>query len=386
MRSLRFVAYALGLSFVFTGAAQALPIPAPPQFQAKSYVLMDANSGQVLAASNPDLQTEPASLTKLMTVYVVFNALKDGVISLDTPVTISVKAWRMGGSRMFANVGSQVSVENLLQGVVVQSGNDAAVALAERVGGSEDSFVGLMNEYAKRLGMQNTHYVDASGLTNNPAHHTSARDLALLSQAIINQFPDYYRRFFSEKSFTWDRITQPNRVSLLFTDPSVDGLKTGFTDSAGYCMVVSALRDGMRLIAVVMGTPSEKARAIDDEALLNYGFNFYATHRLYAAGAAVTQLRAWKGAERRVPVGVLHDLYVTVPKGTYKQLTASLQTPSGLVAPIAARTPAGQVEVSYDGKTLLDAPLYTLHAVPEGNIFRRMLDSMHLWFSKKDNG
>lgn len=386
MRSLRFVAYALGLSFVFTGAAQALPIPAPPQFQAKSYVLMDANSGQVLAASNPDLQTEPASLTKLMTVYVVFNALKDGVISLDTPVTISVKAWRMGGSRMFANVGSQVSVENLLQGVVVQSGNDAAVALAERVGGSEDSFVGLMNEYAKRLGMQNTHYVDASGLTNNPAHHTSARDLALLSQAIINQFPDYYRRFFSEKSFTWDRITQPNRVSLLFTDPSVDGLKTGFTDSAGYCMVVSALRDGMRLIAVVMGTPSEKARAIDDEALLNYGFNFYATHRLYAAGAAVTQLRAWKGAERRVPVGVLHDLYVTVPKGTYKQLTANLQTPSGLVAPIAARTPAGQVEVSYDGKTLLDAPLYTLHAVPEGNIFRRMLDSMHLWFSKKDNG
>ncbi|HKS93859.1 MAG TPA: D-alanyl-D-alanine carboxypeptidase family protein [Gammaproteobacteria bacterium] len=386
MSSQRLFAYALGLLWLCSAAAQALPIPAPPQFQAKSYVLMDANSGQVLAASNPDQQSEPASLTKLMTVYVVFHALKDGVISLDTPVTISVKAWRMGGSRMFANVGSQVSVENLLQGVVVQSGNDAAVALAERVGGSEDSFVGLMNEYAKRLGMQNTHYVDASGLTNNPAHHTSARDLALLSQAIINQFPDYYRRFFSEKSFTWDRITQPNRVSLLFTDPSVDGLKTGFTDSAGYCMVVSALRDGMRLIAVVMGTPSEKARAIDDEALLNYGFNFYATHRLYAAGAAVTQLRAWKGAERRVPVGVLHDLYVTVPKGTYKQLTASLQTPSGLVAPIAARTPAGQVEVSYDGKTLLDAPLYTLHAVPEGNIFRRMLDSMHLWFSKKDNG
>ena len=386
MRSQRFVAYALGLSSVFAGAAQALPIPAPPQFQAKSYVLMDANSGQVLAASNPDLKTEPASLTKLMTVYVVFNALKDGVISLDTPVSISVKAWRMGGSRMFANVGSQVSVENLLQGVVVQSGNDAAVALAERVGGSEDSFVGLMNEYAKRLGMQNTHYVDASGLTNDPAHHTSARDLALLSQAIINQFPDYYRRFFSEKSFTWDRITQPNRVSLLFTDPSVDGLKTGFTDSAGYCMVVSALRNGMRLIAVVMGTPSEKARAIDDEALLNYGFNFYETHRLYAAGTAVTQVRAWKGADRRVPVGVMHDLFVTIPKGTYKQLSASLHARAGLVAPIAAGAPAGQIEVSYDGKTLLDAPLYTLHAVPAGNIFRRIIDSVHLWFTKKDNG
>ncbi|MGH8312415.1 MAG: D-alanyl-D-alanine carboxypeptidase family protein, partial [Gammaproteobacteria bacterium] len=364
-------------------AAQALPIPAPPQFQARSYVLMDANSGQVLAASSPDLQTEPASLTKLMTVYVVFNALKDGVISLDTSVTVSVKAWRMGGSRMFANVGSQVSVENLLQGVIVQSGNDASVALAERVGGSEDSFVGLMNEYAKRLGMRNTHYVDASGLTNDPAHHTSAHDLALLSQAIINQFPDYYRRFFSEKTFTWDRITQSNRVSLLFTDPSVDGLKTGFTDSAGYCMVTSALRDGMRLIAVVMGTPSEKARAIDDEALLNYGFNFYETRRLYAAGTAVTEIKAWKGADRRVPVGVLHDLYITVPKGTSAQLSARLQTPAGLVAPIAARSPAGQVEVSYDGKTLLDAPLYTLHAVPEGNIFRRIIDSVRLWFTKK---
>ena len=383
MSNQRFVACAFGVLLAWAGVVQALPIPAPPQFQAKSYMLMDANSGQVLAASNPDLQAEPASLTKLMTVYVVFNALKDGVISLDTPVTVSVKSWRMGGSRMFANVGSQVSVENLLQGVIVQSGNDASVALAERVGGSEDSFVGLMNEYAKRLGMRNTHYVDASGLTNDLAHHTSARDLALLSQAIINQFPDYYRRFFSEKTFTWDRITQANRVSLLFTDPSVDGLKTGFTDSAGYCMVVSALRNGMRLIAVVMGTPSEKARAIDDEALLNYGFNFYETRRLYAAGTTVTEIRAWKGAERRVPVGVLHDLYITVPKGTSAQLSARLQTPAGLVAPIAARAPAGQVEVSYDGKTLLDAPLYTLHSVPEGNIFRRMLDSVRLWFTKE---
>lgn len=383
MRSSQVFTWAIGLMLVCAGAAQALPIPAPPQFQAKSYVLMDANSGQVLAASNPDMQTEPASLTKLMTVYVVFHALKDGVISLDTPVTISVKAWRMGGSRMFANVGSQVSVENLLQGVIVQSGNDAAVALAERVGGSEDSFVGLMNEYAKKLGLQNTHYLDASGLTNDPNHHTSARDLAILSRAIINEFPDYYREFFAEKQFTWDHITQPNRVSLLFTDPSVDGLKTGFTDSAGYCMVVSALRNGMRLIAVVMGTPSEKARAIDDEALLNYGFNFYETHKLYTAGSAVAQLKAWKGADNQVAVGVMHDLYVTVPKGTYAQLSANLQTPSGLVAPIAAGTPAGQVEVSYEGKVLLEAPLYTLHAVPEGNIFKRMLDSVRLWFVKK---
>ena len=383
MRNQRLLAYILGFLFSWAGAAQALPIPAPPQFQAKSYVLMDANSGQVLAASNPDTQTEPASLTKLMTVYVVFHALKDGVIKLDTPVTVSVKAWRMGGSRMFANVGSQVTVENLLQGVVVQSGNDAAVALAERVGGTENTFVELMNQYAQKLGMQNTHYVDASGLTDDPGHHTSAQDLAIVSRAIINEFPDYYRRFFSEKSFTWDKITQPNRVSLLFTDPSVDGLKTGFTDQAGYCMVVSALRNGMRLIAVVMGTPSEKARAIDNEALLNYGFNFYETHKLYAAGATVTQLRAWKGADSRVPVGVTHDLYVTIPKGSYSQLAASLRTPSGLVAPIAAGAAAGQVDVSYDGKTLLDAPLYALKAVPEGNIFKRMLDTVRLWFTKK---
>ncbi|MGB9429862.1 MAG: D-alanyl-D-alanine carboxypeptidase family protein [Gammaproteobacteria bacterium] len=364
-------------------AAQAIPIPASPQFKAKSYVLMDANSGQVLAASNPNLHTEPASLTKLMTVYVVFHALKDGVIQLDTPVTVSVKAWRMGGSRMFVNVGSQVSAENLLQGLVVQSGNDAAVALAERVGGTEDGFVQLMNQYAQKLGMQDTHYVDASGLTDDDEHYTSALDLAILSRAIINEFPNYYQRFFSEKQFTWDKITQPNRVSLLFTDPSVDGLKTGFTDQAGYCMVVSALRNGMRLIAVVMGTPSEKARAVDDEALLNYGYNFYETHKLYAASTPISELKAWKGAQNSVAVGVTRDLYVTIPKGGYAKLSASLQTPVGLVAPIAADTASGSVNVSYDGKVMLTAPLYTLQAVPEGNIFKRMLDSVRLWFTKK---
>jgi D-alanyl-D-alanine carboxypeptidase (penicillin-binding protein 5/6) len=383
LRSQSVRAYALGLLLACAGAAQALPVPAPPQMHAKSYLLMDANSGQILAASNPNEHTEPASLTKLMTAYVVFHALRDGVISLDTPVTISVKAWRMGGSRMFANVGSQVSVDNLLQGMIVQSGNDAAVALAQRVGGTEGGFVQLMNQYAGKLGLHNTHYMDASGLTADGDHYTSALDLAILSRAIINEFPDYYHRFFAEKKFTWDNITQANRVSLLFTDPSVDGLKTGFTDKAGYCMVVSALRNGMRLIAVVMGTPSEKARAIDDEALLNYGFNFYETHKLYAAGAAITRITAWKGADNRVPVGVMHDLYVTIPKGTYAQLSASLQTPAGLVAPIAADAAAGNVVVSYDGKTLLQAPLYTLHAVPEGNIFKRLLDSVRLWFTKK---
>lgn len=371
------------LTLIAAVAAQALPIPAPPQFKAKSYVLMDANSGQVLAASHPDLRSEPASLTKLMTAYVVFHALKSGVIHLDTPVTISAKAWRMGGSRMFVNVGSKVSVDNLLQGLIVESGNDAAVALAERVGGTEDAFVQLMNHYAQKLGLHNTHYIDASGLTANDAHYTSALDLAKLSRAIINDFPNDYHQFFSQKKFTWDKITQPNRVSLLFTDPSVDGLKTGFTDKAGYCMVVSAVRNGMRLIAVVMGTPSVKARAVDNEALLNYGYNFYKTHKLYTAGTAVTQLRIWKGAKNQVPVGVTHSLYVTVPKGSYSKLAAKLKLPARLMAPVSAGVAAGSVHVAYDGKTLLEAPLYTLKGVARGNIFKRMLDSIRLWFVKK---
>ncbi len=270
MRSQCFISVVAGLLvYCICQAAQALPIPAPPQLNARSYVLMDANSGQVIAASNPDMHSEPASLTKLMTAYVVFHALKDHVIQLDEPITISVKAWRMGGSRMFANVGSQVSVDDLLQGMIVQSGNDAAVALAEKVGGTEDTFVELMNQYAQKLGLHDTHYVDTSGLTDNPEHYVSALDLAILSRAIITEFPGYYHQFFAEKKFTWNKIPQPNRVSLLFTDPSVDGLKTGYTEKAGYCMVVSALRNNMRLIAVVMGTPSEKARAVDDEALLN---------------------------------------------------------------------------------------------------------------------
>ncbi|HVC37645.1 MAG TPA: D-alanyl-D-alanine carboxypeptidase family protein [Gammaproteobacteria bacterium] len=384
MRNQRFVAYALSLlTLCLTVAAQAIPIPSPPQLNARSYVLMDANSGQVIAASNPDMHSEPASLTKLMTAYVVFHALKDNVIQLQEPVTISAKAWRMGGSRMFANVGGQVSVENLLQGLIVQSGNDAAVALAEKVGGTEDTFAELMNKYAQKLGLKNTHYVDASGLTSDPEHYVSALDLAIVSRAIIDEFPNYYQHFFAEKQFTWNKITQPNRVSLLFTDPSVDGLKTGYTEKAGYCMVVSALRNGMRLIAVVMGTPSEKARAVDDEALLNYGFNFYESHELYAAGTVLTNLRAWKGAGGNVPVGVTHNVYVTIPKGSYPQLSASLQTPSGLIAPLAAGTAAGSVSVSYDGKTLNETPLYTLQAVPEGNIFRRIMDSVRLWFVKK---
>lgn len=383
MRSQTLVAVLLGFGGLLCSvSAGAIPIPAPPQFAAKSYLLMDADSGQVLAAEHPDLKSEPASLTKLMTAYVVFHALKDGLIQLDTPVTISEKASAMGGSRTFLNVGSQVSVNDLLQGMIVQSGNDAAVALAERVGGTEAGFVQLMNHYARQLGMNDSHFVDASGLTNDPAHYMTARDVAIVSRAIINQFPQYYH-YFAEKDFTWNRIHQLNRNSLLFSDPSVDGLKTGFTDDAGYCMVSSAKRDGMRLIAVVMGAKTEQARAQYSEQLLNYGFNFYQTHRLYAAGTVLAKLHAWKGAGGVVPVGVRQDAFVTIPKGSYASLKAKLETPAGVVAPVAAGTAAGELVLSVAGREIRRIPLYTLAAVPEGNVFRRWFDGLRLWLREK---
>lgn len=383
MSSQRLVAFSVALFALFCCAvAQAIPIPAAPKLAAKSYVLMDANSGQILAASNPDEKTEPASLTKLMTAFVVFHALKDGVIHLDDPVTISVKAWRMGGSRTFVKVGSKVSVEDLIQGMIVQSGNDATVALAEKIGGTESAFVEMMNHYAQELGMTNTHYVDASGLTDDPDHHVTARDIAILTRAIIRDFPQYYH-FFSEKSFTWNHITQRNRNALLFSDPSVDGLKTGFTDDAGYCLVASAERNGMRLIAVVTGAKEESQRAIYDEALLNYGFNFYDSRELYDSGATVATLKVWKGSESSVPVGVAQNFYVSFPKGDYDQLKATLHANSGLIAPVAAGQKAGEMTITLNGNQIATVPLFTLKAVPEGGIFTRMIDDIRLWFRKK---
>ena len=362
--------------------ATAIPIPAPPQFDAKSYVLMDANSGQVIAASNQDQHREPASLTKLMTAYVVFHALKDGVIHLDDTAPISERAWRMGGSRMFVQLGSRVTIQQLIQGMVVQSGNDATVALAERVGGSEDAFVSIMNQYAEKLGMKDSHFVDASGLTADRQHYTTARDLAVLSSAIVREFPEY-QHYFMEKDFTWNKISQKNRNDLLFTDTTVDGLKTGDTDDAGYCLIASANRGAMRLISVVMGTKSTKARAQYAEALLNYGSNFFETRKLYAAGSAISSVKVWKGADGDVQTGVLDDLYVTLPKGGYADLHATVQGHAGLIAPVAEHTQVGTLDISLGDRLLAQVPLYTLKAVPEGNIFRRLFDGMRLWFSKK---
>ena len=362
--------------------ARAIPIPAPPQFDAKSYVLMDANSGQVIAAYNQDQHREPASLTKLMTAYVTFHALKDGVIHLDDTAVVSERAWRMGGSRMFAQLGAHISVEDLLQGMIVQSGNDATVALAERVGGSEDAFVSIMNQYADKLGMKDSHFTDASGLTADKKHYTTAHDLAVLSSAVVKEFPEY-QHFFMEKDFTWNKISQKNRNDLLFTDTTVDGLKTGDTDDAGYCLIASAQRGAMRLISVVMGTKSMKARAQYAEALLNYGSNFFETRKLYAGGSAVSSVKVWKGAQADVATGVVSDLYVTLPKGGYGELHATVQSHAGLIAPVAEHTSVGTLDISMGDRLLAQVPLYTLQTVPEGNIFRRMFDSVRLWFSKK---
>jgi D-alanyl-D-alanine carboxypeptidase (penicillin-binding protein 5/6) len=362
--------------------ARAIPIPTPPQSDARSYALLDASSGQVIAAYNQDQHREPASLTKLMTAYAVFHALKDGVIHLDDTAVVSERAWRMGGSRMFAQLGSHITVENLLQGMIVQSGNDATVALAERIGGSEDAFVSIMNQYAEKLGMKDTHFVNASGLTADKQHYSTARDLAVLSAAIVREFPEY-QHYFMEKDFTWNKISQKNRNDLLFSDTTVDGLKTGDTDDAGYCLIASAERGGMRLIAVVMGTRSTSSRALDAEALLNYGSNFFETRKLYPAGSAVSSVKIWKGAETEVQAGVINDLYVTIPKGSYGDLHATVQGRAGLVAPVAEHAEVGTLDISLGDRLLAQVPVYTLQAVPEGNLFRRLLDSMRLWFSKK---
>ena len=363
-------------------AAQALPIPAPPQFSAKSYVLMDAHSGQVIAASNADAHREPASLTKLMTAYVVFHAIRDGVLHLDDEATISERAWRMGGSRTFAKVNSQMPIDDLLQGMIVQSGNDAAVALAERVGGTEDAFVQIMNQYAQKLGMHDTHYVDASGLTADKNHYMSAHDLGTLSRAIITEFPEYMH-YFSQKTFVWNKISQGNRNDLLYTDTTVDGLKTGDTDDAGYCLVATATRGDLRLIAVVMGTKTRPERGRYAETLLNYGSNFFETRKLYAAGASVADLKVWKGADESVAAVLAQDMYVTLPKSGDASLQATAQTSAGLIAPVAEKSQVGMLNVTVDGHLLTQAPLYTLKAVPEGGFFHRMVDSVRLWFSKK---
>ncbi len=358
--------------------AQKMPAPAPPIIGAKSYILIDNNTGKQLASLKPDTRLAPASLTKLMTAYAVFVALKEGQISLEDQVTVSEKAWRTPGSRMFIEVDTQVSVEELLLGMIVQSGNDASVALAEHVAGTESVFAQMMNQYAVALGMRSSQFQNSTGLPSEN-HYSTARDLATLAQAIINEFPIYYR-WYSLKEYEYNGILQPNRNALLFRDDSVDGMKTGSTDEAGYCLVSSAERDGMRIISVVMGTASAKARIDGSHALLNYGFRFFETRLLYRASEKVADARIWKAQKETTELGVAADLYITIPRGSFDDVESVLHMPAIIEGPVAMGQPLANLEVTLNGDTLINEPLRALEENPAGSLWQRTKDGVQLWF------
>jgi D-alanyl-D-alanine carboxypeptidase (penicillin-binding protein 5/6) len=359
--------------------ADAPPVPPPPTINATTWVLIDQASGLVIAGHDADKSVEPASLTKLMTAYAVFHALRNGKLKLDTPVPISEHAWRSEGSRTFVNVGSQVPAEVLIEGMIIQSGNDASIALAEAIAGTEPTFAALMNQYAERLGMKHSHFENATGLPS-PNHRVTAADMARLTRALIAEFPDYYR-WYSQREFTWNGIKQQNRNGLLERDPSVDGVKTGMTDSAGYCLISSAKRDGMRLIGVVMGTDSMKAREDASLALLNYGFSFYESRRLQAAGKEMASLRVYKASGGRAAVGVAEDLVVTLPRGQADGVELKLELAPKFFAPLTKADRVGIVRAMLNGKVVAEAELHPVADVPLGGFFRRLWDTIVSWFN-----
>ncbi len=368
------------LAVVFSGSgwAAAKPIPDPPALNATSYFLVDFDSGRVLAEKDPDKHVEPASITKLMTAYLVDKAIADGDITLDEMVTISEKAWRMKGSKMFVEVGKQVAVEELLKGLIIQSGNDASVALAEHIAGSESAFAGYMNHQAQLLGMDNTNFVNATGWPHEN-HYSSARDIATLTQAAIREFPESYR-YYKEREYTFNKIRQFNRNRLLWRDETVDGVKTGHTESAGFCLVASAERDDMRLISVVLGADSDKARTQSSQSLLNYGFRFYETHKLYRADEALKTARIWYGEQEQVSLGVGKDIYITIPRGRYRDLDASMEIDQEISAPIARGQQLGQVNIKLDDELMLSEDIVAMQDVAEGSLFVRAMDSVKLMF------
>jgi serine-type D-Ala-D-Ala carboxypeptidase (penicillin-binding protein 5/6) len=361
-------------------ASGADTVPPPPQLAAKSWVLMDAASGSVLVDQLGSQRLPPASLTKLMTSHVAALELQRGRLKETDLVTISEKAWRMGGSKMFVMVGDKVAVHDLLRGIIVQSGNDASIALAEHIAGGEETFASMMNQEAKRLGLADTHFANATGWPD-PAHYSSALDMAKLARAIILEDPAHYS-LYKEKEFVWNNIKQPNRNLLLWRDPSVDGLKTGHTEEAGYCLVASANRNGQRLIAVVFGTDSENARATETATLLGYGFNFFDSKVFFKKGEAVQSVDVWKGAARSVKVAVAADFSAALPKRASEGYQTRVVLKEGdIVAPVAAGAPLGRVELlGADGKVVTQAPLVALETVEEGGFFRRMWDGIRLFF------
>lgn len=381
----RFAPFLLLAALVLPGSAAlaATPIPKPPAVDSRSYILMDYDSGRVLAEQLPDQRVEPASITKVMTVYVAFDAMREKRATMDTDVPISEKAWRQGKdsteSRMFLEVGKTAKFGDLLRGIIIQSGNDAAVALAEFLGGSEAGFAEMMNHYAQKLGMKDTHYADASGMPD-PQHYTTARDIARLSQALIRDFPEQYR-IFAEKEYTYHNIKQQNRNGLLWRDPTVDGIKTGHTSSAGYCLAASAKRGDMRLISVVMGTPSIKARESANAALLSYGYTFYETTKLKAKGDVIATPRVYKSEEETVPMIVPVNLFATVPRGQAASLKTTIRLNEPLVAPLAAGKAVGEITITDSTGTVVGkSALVPAKAVPQAGWWTTMIDSVALWF------
>ncbi len=368
----------IGLALSLAAASQAqVPVPAPPSIGATSYVLVDFHSETALAERDSEAPVEPASITKLMTSYIAFREIARGNLSLDDEVLVSEKAWRTAGSRMFIEVGDRVRVEDLLKGIIIQSGNDASVAIAEHIAGDEAVFASMMNEAAAQLGMTGTNYTNSTGLPD-PSMVTTARDSALLARALISEFPDFYS-WYSQREFTFGGIRQHNRNRLLWRDPSVDGLKTGHTSSAGYCLVTSASRDGMRLISVVMGTDSEEARATASQALLNYGFRFFETYQLYDGGVELSRERIWRGRDDELPVGITEDLFVTVQRGRYDALNASMELPGQLSAPVEAGETMGQLVIRLDDEVMASRPLVAMATVDEAGFFGRASDGLRLW-------
>lgn len=359
--------------------AETMIVPAPPKIKASSYLVMDFNSGKLLVEENSEQRLPPASLTKMMTVYVVSHELANGKISLDDEVLVSEKAWRTQGSRMFIEVGKKVSLNDLLHGVIIQSGNDASVALAEYVSGTEDVFADLMNKHAERLGMKNTNFVNSTGLPDEN-HYTTAVDLARLARAMINDFPEEYA-LYKVKEYTFNNIKQHNRNKLLWRDRNVDGIKTGHTEEAGYCLVASSLKDGMRLISVVMGTDGVNARAKASQALLNYGYRFYETHKLYSAGELITGVKIWKADVDNLNLGVADDIFVTIPRGQYDKLEPVVEIDDQVIAPVSKGEQKGLLNVMLAKDNLVSVPLLALETVSEGSIINKLKDEVRLLFN-----
>lgn len=364
-------------------AQQPRIIPRPPQIAATSYILMDARTSKILVEYNADLPQPPASLTKIMTSYVAANELEAGNITLDDDVHISVRAWQAEGSKMFIQEGTIVRLEDILRGIIIQSGNDASIALAEHIAGSEDAFADMMNQHAEILGLQNSYFLNASGLPDDDQlgdlQAMSAHDLAILSQALIERFPDHYA-MYREREFTYNDIRQPNRNTLLFRDRNVDGMKTGYTEAAGYCLVASATRDDMRLIAVIMGAENEDVRAIEAQKLLTYGFRFYETYRLFENQEVISTNRVWSGKTNSVDIGIGEEVFLTIPRGQSGNLETTLAIDETLKAPIEVGQVMGNITISQGDEVFYEGPVVAMEAVERGSFIKRLMDFLHLFF------